>query len=62
MANDAFVVHGMVMLKPQVPTEKVGETMFWKRKKDGAEEEILAHFAVLKTNLTQQHAYSAITT
>lgn len=38
MANDAFVVHGMVMLKPQVPTEKVGETMFWKRKKDGAEE------------------------
>ena len=38
MANDAFVVHGMVMLKPQVPTEKVGETMFWKRKKDGGEE------------------------
>ena len=38
MANDAFVVHGMVMLKPQVPTEKVGETMFWKRKKDGAED------------------------
>ena len=38
MANDAFVVHGMVMLKPQVPTEKVGETMFWKRKKDGVEE------------------------
>ena len=38
MANDAFVVHGMVMLKPRVPTEKVGETMFWKRKKDGAEE------------------------
>lgn len=38
MANDAFAVHGMVMLKPQVPTEKVGETMFWKRKKDGAEE------------------------
>ena len=26
------------MLKPQVPTEKVGETMFWKRKKDGVEE------------------------
>jgi len=26
------------MLKPQVPTEKVGETMFWKRKKDGIEE------------------------
>ena len=38
MANDAFIVHGMVMLKPQVPTEKVGETMFWKRKKDGVEE------------------------
>ena len=38
MANDAFVVHGMVMLKPQVPTEKIGETMFWKRKKDGAGE------------------------
>ena len=38
MANDAFVVHGMVMLKPQVPTEKVGETMFWKRKKDGGED------------------------
>ena len=38
MANDAFFVHRMVMLKPQVPTEKVGETMFWKRKKDGAEE------------------------
>ena len=38
MANDAFVVHGMVMLKPQVSTEKVGETMFWKRKKDGVEE------------------------
>jgi len=38
MANDAFTVHGMVMLKPQVPTEKVGETMFWKRKKDGIEE------------------------
>ena len=38
MANDAFVVHGMVMLKPQAPTEKAGETMFWKRKKDGAEE------------------------
>ncbi len=38
MANDTFVVHGMVMLKPQVPTEKVGETMFWKRKKDGVEE------------------------
>ena len=35
MANDAFIVHGMVMLKPKVPTEKVGETMFWKRKKDG---------------------------
>ena len=28
----------MVMLKPQVPTEKVGETMFWKRKKDGNED------------------------
>lgn len=26
------------MLKPQVPTEKVGETMFWKRKKDGIED------------------------
>ena len=26
------------MLKPQVPTEKVGETMFWKRKKDGNED------------------------
>ena len=38
MANDAFIVHGMVMLKPQVPTEKVGETMFWKRKKDGIED------------------------
>jgi len=25
----------MVMLKPQVHTEKIGETMFWKRKKDG---------------------------
>ena len=39
MANDAFVVHGMVMLKPQVPTVKVGETMFWKRKKEGNEDE-----------------------
>ena len=38
MANDVFDVRGMVMLKPQVPTEKVGETMFWKRKKDGAED------------------------
>ncbi|CAI8271647.1 MAG: Uncharacterised protein [Euryarchaeota archaeon UBA443] len=35
MANEAFIAHGMVMLKPQVPTEKVGETMFWKRKKEG---------------------------
>jgi len=34
MANDAFFVHRMVMLKPQVHTEKIGETMFWKRKKD----------------------------
>ena len=36
MANDVFMVQGMVMLKPQVPTVKVGETMFWKRKKDGS--------------------------
>jgi len=36
MANDAFVVHGMVMLKPRMPTERVGETMFWKRKKGGS--------------------------
>ena len=35
MANEALLAHGMVMLKPQVPTEKVGETMFWKRKKEG---------------------------
>ena len=35
MENDAFIVHRMVMLKPQVHTEKIGETMFWKRKKDG---------------------------
>lgn len=38
MANGAFKVQEMVMLKPQVPTEKVGETMFWKRKKDGSED------------------------
>jgi len=38
MANGAFKVQEMVMLKPQVPTEKVGETMFWKRKKDGNED------------------------
>ena len=38
MVNDAIVAHGMVMLKPQVPTEKLGETMFWKRKKEGDEE------------------------
>ena len=38
MANDTFLAHGMVMLKPQVPTEKVGETMFWKRKKEGIED------------------------
>ncbi len=38
MANDTFLAHGMVMLKPQVPTEKVGETMFWKRKKGGSED------------------------
>ncbi len=38
MANGAFEVQEMVMLKPQVPTEKVGETMFWKRKKDGNED------------------------
>jgi len=36
MANDTFVVHGMVMLKPRMPTERVGETMFWKRKKGGS--------------------------
>ena len=35
MANEAFVAREMVMLKPQVSTEKTGETMFWKRKKDG---------------------------
>ena len=39
MANDAFFVHRMVMLKPQVHTEKIGETMFWKRKKDGNEDD-----------------------
>ena len=38
MANGAIKVQEMVMLKPQVPTEKVGETMFWKRKKDGNED------------------------
>jgi len=38
MANGAFEVQEMEMLKPQVPTEKVGETMFWKRKKDGNED------------------------
>lgn len=38
MANGAFKGQEMVMLKPQVPTEKVGETMFWKRKKDGNED------------------------
>ena len=38
MVNEAIVAHGMVMLKPQVPTEKLGETMFWKRKKEGDEE------------------------
>ncbi|MAY05219.1 MAG: hypothetical protein CMB25_06455 [Euryarchaeota archaeon] len=38
MANEAFATHVMVMLKPQVPTEKVGETMFWKRKKEGIED------------------------
>ena len=38
MANDAFIVHGMVMLKPQVHTEKLGETMFWKRKKERNED------------------------
>ena len=38
MVNDAIVAHGMVMLKPQVPTEKLGETMFWKRKKEGDKE------------------------
>ena len=38
MANGVFKVQEMVMLKPQVPTEKVGETMFWKRKKDGSED------------------------
>ena len=38
MANGVFKVQEMVMLKPQVPTEKVGETMFWKRKKDGNED------------------------
>ena len=27
------------MLKPQVHTEKIGETMFWKRKKDGDEDD-----------------------
>ena len=27
------------MLKPQVHTEKIGETMFWKRKKDGNEDD-----------------------
>jgi len=39
MANDVFITHGMVMLKPQVPTEKVGETMFWKRKKEANKDE-----------------------
>ena len=39
MANDAFIVHKMVMLKPQAHTEKIGETMFWKRKKDGNEDD-----------------------
>ena len=38
MANGAFKGQEMVMLKPQVPTEKVGETMCWKRKKDGNED------------------------
>ena len=38
MANDAFIVRGMVMLKPQVHTEKLGETMFWKRKKEVSED------------------------
>ena len=38
MANEAFVAREMVMLKPQVPTEKIGETMFWKRKKNAEED------------------------
>ena len=54
MANEAFVAREMVMLKPQVPTEKIGETMFWKRKRMRKRMEILARFAVLKTKFTPQ--------
>ena len=38
MANEAFIAREMVMLKPQVPAVKIGETMFWKRKKNTDEE------------------------
>ena len=50
------------MLKPQVPTEKIGETMFSKRKKNAEEDGNLARFAVLKTKFTPQRVFSATTT
>ena len=62
MANEAFVAREMVMLKPQVPTEKIGETMFGSAKRMRKRMEILARFAVLKTKFTPQRVFSATTT